>query len=174
MQLSRKDDKLHYFAVKKLLALLRGINSKHHGNTSKHHDSYCLNSFYSFATENKIQLHKRVCEDKKFCSIITPSDDNKILEFNQYQKSDKAPFIIYADPACITERLMDANIILKTKVSEHIPSGFSRSTKSLFRRIENKHDLYRDKDCMNKHTTKIIDVKKVKNDVINKRAARII
>ena len=26
-----------------------------------------------------------------------PSEDTKILEFNQYQKSDKAPFVIYAD-----------------------------------------------------------------------------
>ena len=26
-----------------------------------------------------------------------PSEDTKILEFNQYQKSDKVPFIIYAD-----------------------------------------------------------------------------
>ena len=25
------------------------------------------------------------------------SDDTKILEFEQYQKSDKAPFIIYVD-----------------------------------------------------------------------------
>ena len=26
-----------------------------------------------------------------------PFEDTKILEFNQYQKSDKAPFTIYAD-----------------------------------------------------------------------------
>ena len=26
-----------------------------------------------------------------------PSEDTKILEFNQYRKSDKAPFIISAD-----------------------------------------------------------------------------
>ena len=26
-----------------------------------------------------------------------PSEDTNILEFNEYQKSDKAPFIIYAD-----------------------------------------------------------------------------
>ena len=56
-------------------------------------DFYCLNCFHSFATKNKLQLHKRVCENKDFCNIIMPS----ILEFNQYQKSDKAPFIIYAD-----------------------------------------------------------------------------
>ena len=29
----------------------------------------------------------------------------KILEFSQYQKSDKAPFIIYADPECIIEKI---------------------------------------------------------------------
>ena len=32
-----------------------------------------------------------------------PSQDTKILEFGQYQKSDKAPFIIYAD----LERMID-------------------------------------------------------------------
>ena len=30
-----------------------------------------------------------------------PSEENKILEFNYYQKSDKAPFVIYADLECL-------------------------------------------------------------------------
>ena len=34
-----------------------------------------------------------------------PSEDTKILEFNQYQKSDKATFIIYADLEFIIERI---------------------------------------------------------------------
>ena len=43
-----------------------------------------------------------------------PSKDTKVLEFNQYQKSDKAPFVIYADLECIIEkRLMDVKIIVK-------------------------------------------------------------
>ena len=29
-----------------------------------------------------------------------PSEDTKILELNQYQKSDRAPFIVYADLEC--------------------------------------------------------------------------
>ena len=33
-----------------------------------------------------------------------PSEDTKILEFNQYQKSHKRPFIIYADFACLIEK----------------------------------------------------------------------
>ena len=35
-----------------------------------------------------------------------------------------------------------------TKVSKHIPSGFLMSTISSFRSIENKHGVYRGKDCM--------------------------
>ena len=45
-----------------------------------------------------------VCENKDFCNIILPFEDTEILEFNQYQKSDKAPFIIYADLECIIEK----------------------------------------------------------------------
>ena len=37
-----------------------------------------------------------------------------------------------------------------TKVSKHIQSGFSMSTRSLFMSIENKHDVYKGKDCMKK------------------------
>ena len=33
-----------------------------------------------------------------------PYEDTKILEFNQNQKFDKAPFIIYADLECIVEK----------------------------------------------------------------------
>ena len=58
-----------------------------------------------FCNKNKFQFHKRVCENKDFGNIIMPSDDTKILEFNQYQKSDKAPFIIYADLECLIERV---------------------------------------------------------------------
>ena len=34
-----------------------------------------------------------------------PSKDTKILEFNQYQKSDRAPFNIYADLECSTKKI---------------------------------------------------------------------
>ena len=34
-----------------------------------------------------------------------PSEDTKILECNQYQKSDEASFIIYADLECILEKI---------------------------------------------------------------------
>ena len=47
-----------------------------------------------------------------------PSEDTKILEFNQYQKYDKAPFIICADLECITKWLMGVKIILKIHLQQ--------------------------------------------------------
>ena len=48
--------------------------------------------------KKKLELHKKVCENKDLCNVNMVFDNTKILEFHQYQKSDKAPFIIYADP----------------------------------------------------------------------------
>ena len=42
-----------------------------------------------------------------------PFEDTRILEFNQYQKSDKEPFIIKVDLECIMKRFMNVKIILK-------------------------------------------------------------
>ena len=57
-----------------------------------------------------------------------PSKGSKTLEFNQYQKSDKTPFIIYTDLECIIEKIdgckNNPENSSTPKVSEHIPSGF--------------------------------------------------
>ena len=91
---------------------------------------------------------------KIFCYVIIPSDHTKILEFYQYQKSDKALFIIYADLECVIDKTDGCKNNLENsstiKISEHILSSFSMSTISSFRSIENKHGVYRGKDCMKK------------------------
>ena len=62
-----------------------------------------------------------------------------------------------------------------SKVSEHIPLGFSMSTISSFRSIENQHDMYRGKDCIKKfweflreQVMKIINFKKKKIKLLTK------
>ena len=81
----------HYLDIKTLLALLQGITSKHKGYF------YCMKCLHSFRTESKLKSHEKVCQNKDFCGIVVPSEKDNILEFNQYMKSDKMPYIIYAD-----------------------------------------------------------------------------
>ena len=100
-----------------------------------------------------------------------PSEDNKILEFNQNQKFDKAPFIIYADLESLIEKIdgsknPENSFTTKVGYSKHISSGFSKTMISSFKSIENKCDVFRGKDCMKKlceslgdHAMKIINSK---------------
>ena len=101
-----------------------------------------------------------------------PSDETKILEFNQNQKYYKAAFIIYADLECRIEKIdgckNNPEKLSTTKVRKHISSGFSMSTIFSFRSIENKHDVYRGKDSMKRFCEYL------RNEIINKRAATII
>ena len=52
---------------------------------------------HSFGTKNKYRSHEKVCKNNYFCGIGMAAEKNIILEFNQYIKSDKMPYIIYAD-----------------------------------------------------------------------------
>ena len=112
-----------------------------------------------------------------------PSEDTKILEFNQYQQLDKLLFIIYEDLECLVEKIDDCTNnpenAFTAKVCKHIPSGFSMSTISPFKTIENKYDVYRGKDCMKKlckslreHALKIINFKKKKMKLLTKKNSR--
>ena len=70
----------------------------------------------------------------------------KILnkESNQYQISNKAPFIICADLECLIEKIDGCKNNpknLSTKIREHIQSGFAMSTIWLFKIIEHKHGI---------------------------------
>ena len=89
---------------KKLSALLRKITSNNNC------EFYCLNCLHSCRTNNKIEWHKMVCGNKGFCNVVISSEDTKILEFNHYQKSNKAPLIVYAVLECIIEKIDECKI----------------------------------------------------------------
>ena len=58
-----------------------------------------------------------------------PSEDTKIVEFNQYQKFDRAPFITYAE--CLIKSLMDVKIILKVHPQQKTVNIFRKVFKYL-------------------------------------------
>ena len=44
-----------------------------------------------------VNLIKKLAKIKTFVIIVMLSKGTKLLKFNEYKKSDRAPFIIYAD-----------------------------------------------------------------------------
>ena len=78
----------HYLVVKRLSGLLTGITSNHK------EDFYCLNCFHSYRTKNKLESHKKICENRNYCNVEMPNEVNKLIKYNQGEKSIKSPCII--------------------------------------------------------------------------------
>ena len=157
-------EKWHYLAVTRLSGLLRGVTSNNNG------DFYCLNCFCSYRTKNKLDLHKKVCENRDYCQVEMPNKDNNTIEFNQ-RDYGKAPFVIYADLECLLEKIStcynNPEESSTTEINKHTPSGYSLFTNCSFDERKNKFDYYRGEDCMKKfckdlrkHAAKIICNKK--------------
>ena len=68
--------------------------------------------------------------------ILMPNEDNKIIKYNQREKSRKSPFIIYADLECLLEKIITCYNNLEessaNEISKHTPSGYSLFTHCSF------------------------------------------
>ena len=74
---------------------------------------------------------KKYVQIKISCGVIMLSEKDNILEFNQYMKSDKMPYIIYADIESLIK-----------KIDECANNPKNSSTTKFG---ENKHTLYSQK-----------------------------
>ena len=157
----------HYLIVKNLSGLLRGITSNHK------EDFYCLNCFCSYSTKNKLEDHKKICENHNYCHVEMLTKDNNTIKYNQGEKFIKLPFVVYADLECLLEKMStcqnNPNESSTTEINKHAPSGYSLFTHCSFDKSKNKLDHYRGKDCMKTlckdlrtHATKIINYEKKK------------
>ena len=85
------------------LSCIKKIISINKRNNINNDNFNCLNYLHSFRTKSKRESHKKLCQNKDFCNVVMPSEDTKLSQSNQYQKSDKALFFIYADLECLIE-----------------------------------------------------------------------
>ena len=112
----------HYLVVKSLSGLLTGITSNHK------EDFYCLNCFHSYRTKNKLEAHKKICENRDYCRIEMSTKDNTI-KYNHGEKSIKLPFVVYADLECLLEKMStcynNPEESSTTKINKDTPSGYS-------------------------------------------------
>ena len=155
----------HYLVVKRLSGLLTGITSNHK------EEFYCLNCFHSYRTKNKLEAHKKICENCDYCRVEMPTKNNNTIKYNHGEKSIKLPFVVYADLECLLEKMStcynNPEESSTTKINKHTPSSYSIFTHCSFDKSKSKLNCYRGEDCMTKfcedlreHATKIINYEK--------------
>ena len=145
--------KQHYLDVTNLFALLKK-------NLSNHKEYfYCLNSFNSYISKNKLKKHEEICNDLDNYRIEMPNQVEKILKYNPGEKSLKAPLTIYLDLECLLEKEQSCQNNLEKsytgKKAIHETPGWAMFTRCSFDKKENKLDYYSRKGCIEKLCKKL-------------------
>ena len=123
--------------------LLNTQVTKHNGKRS-----YCLRCLNSFQSEKSLQDHSMYCSNKEAVRIVLPDEKSKLLSFQNYNRSMKVPFVIYADFEAFTEKINENEIpkdeheSYTTQYEKHSPSGFCYYIKCSFDESRNKLVTY--------------------------------
>jgi hypothetical protein len=135
------DTKQHYCWIKNFSRLLSSQTSKH--KEKKFYCRYCINPFY---TEKALQDHLEYCSNKEAVKIEFPKK-GEFLKFKNYSKSQRVPFVIYADFESFNEKISGPKPnpdqgSFTHKYQKHTPSGFCYYIKSSIPGFDREPVLY--------------------------------
>ncbi|XP_070172318.1 uncharacterized protein [Polyergus mexicanus] len=68
---------------------------------SKRRQYICDRCLHYFRSDDKLQSHIVDCREMNECAIRLPSDKDKWLAFNNYNRKERLPFVVYADLECV-------------------------------------------------------------------------
>ena len=161
--LIERDGVKHYCLVKNSSRLLSKQISAHKEGT--HICFRCLNPFW---THKSLEKHWEYCRNHEAVKINMP-EKGTILRFKHHERSEKLPFIIYADTEALIKEMHNCdpnpqNSYTK-KYQKHEPISFSYYIKSFDDNVyESKLRKYTGEDAMEKFVEWIEeDVKEIAN-----------
>ena len=132
----------HYGVVKNLSRLVSGqLNKQDH---KKHICLRCLNHFKSLKS---LENHLELCQNHDHQWHVYPNKHNMHAFFKQFQKTHRAPFVVYADFECFVEPTDNKIGKGTVQYQKHTPSGFCYTIKCMNETIyEDKTVLYTAKE----------------------------
>jgi hypothetical protein len=133
-------DNFHYTWIKNMNALIYR-RTKHEGIS--HVCPHCVHPFTSpraFA-EHLPDCSKHVNQVTKYPK---PQSDESIMKWKSREKTERVPFVIYADFESCLVPVHDESDVL----DEHVPSGFCTYTVSTDPEFETEPVTYSGRDCM--------------------------
>ena len=153
----------HYVWIKDLSKLLSKQISK-----DKCKKYICIRCFNYFKLESAFKKHEEICKNIDFIKTVIPKPGT-FIEFKNYKKMIKVPFVIYADFETINKKRYQCNycseLFDKPKIENHncnkknlsinktkkyqelVPCGFSFYVHSVIPEINFPVELYRGSDA---------------------------
>jgi hypothetical protein len=113
----------HFFLIQNINRLLG-----HKGGGLKF---YCFSCCQGFRCKQVLKTHKRLCEKNEPKKIVLPSLQKNILEFNDFSKLLRAPYVCYYDFESILEKqdtnlhITKDNAAYQNNIHKHIPCSYA-------------------------------------------------
>ena len=115
-------DKQHYCLIKNLSRLLSNQASKH-----GHVMHFCRRCYNPFNSEGSLAKHTDYCSSHEAIKIEMPQEGS-VLKFENFVRSMRVPFVVYADFESFTQQLdtsqPNPECSYTKQYQKHIPSGF--------------------------------------------------
>ena len=164
-------ERSHYTLIKDFNRLL---SQKPLGLKPKLFCYYCLHGFDKrYSNEEKMKEHMDSCYTYGAQKIRLPKIGNNFIEFSNFHKMLKLPFIIFADFECLNIKCNNEKADSNTKkLTSHQISGYGYCVVSVFE--ETKFHMYRGPDAaekflkqIEKEKYRILDLMKKYDKVMN-------
>ena len=159
----------HYCYIKNLS---RRLYSQQ--RSEAHHYHYCVRCLQGFTTQAVFAKHRTLCRgaSSRPTRIEMPEKGKNTLQFQNYQRQIKAPFVIYADCESIIEKFdtcippTERSCTTKTKV--HKPCGFSYIAVRSDGEVTNTF-RYRGEDCVRQFLSSLLQARREIMEALTQR-----
>ena len=143
MLLVSDENKTHYIYIKDFDRLM--FNTTKHSN-SKNFCRYCL---INFSTPEVLKTHTQTCLAINGKQAIQMPQKGSFITFKNYKNQLPAPFVIYADFECLTEKVSEVKTDKLEKIQSHVPCGFGYKVVCCYDQKYTKNTvIYRGADCV--------------------------
>lgn len=103
----KQDKKAHYCLIRNLNTFL------HRTKSSKQAFYYCTYCLHGFIRQDLLDIHVEHCSSNGPQKIQLPKPGENILEFKDFEKTLRVPFVIYADFECLNSPVNEDSHISK-------------------------------------------------------------
>ena len=128
-------------------------NLMHRHTKNQHRKFFCKYCLHAFSRENLLQEHTSQCMALNGAQKTSlPEEGENILEFTNYHKGLKVPFVIYADFESITQPIdraqMDETRSYTDHYQLHAPCGYAYKVVCIDDEYTKDTVVYRGQDCV--------------------------
>ncbi|XP_070154034.1 uncharacterized protein [Polyergus mexicanus] len=139
----RRDNATHFAWIKNLSRL---VGSQLSDRQNKSH--ICDRCMHYFQTSEKLSAHSVDCVRMNECAIVLPTKDDKWLEFRNYSRKERLPFVVYADLECVLKKKEERRTSNTSIVQHHEVYSAGYYARCALDGVSSTYRAYRGEDCV--------------------------